>query len=168
MARSGSVTRHVETFGIREAGEVLLATAGALNNVAAGAPLVYRILNDEYRQKFRNWEGRGRDGKDYMVQTGKTRQAWTSSQTESGNGAIRRAHGATVEYGSSIFYNKFHWRALTAHSSHLDDLLAETMADYFVPDTARFTRGYYQTRGGRRVFVRPYLSRGRMAEPQDS
>ena len=158
----------IRTGGIREAGEVLLACVSALNNASRSAPLVYRILNDEYRSKFRNWEGHGRGGKDYMVETGKTREVWTSPQQRSGGGAIREAHGNKIEYGSSIFYNKFHWRALTAHSAKVDHLITEAMAEFFVPEQARYTRGYYATRGGKRVFIRPYLSRGGLAEPQDT
>lgn len=158
----------IDTGGIREAGEVFLATISNLENAERAAPLVYRILTDEYKLKFALWEGRGRGGKDYMVETGKTKSVWTSPQLHSGDGAIREAHGKSIRFGSTVFYNKFHWKQLTHLSRQVDERVAEAMAEFFVPEKARYTRGYYSTRGGKRVFIRPYLSRGRGVEPRDS
>ena len=151
MSTGGLQGLGVGVQGLLEAERLLLAIGNNIKNPQRAAPAVFDILNADQRRKFDNWRGKGNNppGSDYMVETGDTRSAWTINWAY---GSIRQVHGKSIEFGSSIYYNRFHWRALSRYGRLVPAQLAEVFAEHFVPDRV-LVRGH--TRGGRQV--RPYI-----------
>lgn len=142
----------LELVGRYEAERTLNVIARRVEHPEVAAPLVNRVLNKEYTQRFQEWDG-------YMVETGATREAWTDDEA---TGALRRAHAGSIEYGSTIYYNRFHRSVLLYLSEKTLSEIEEAMASFFVPSgdlrpELTYVKGYDR---GDNERVRPYV-RGR-------
>jgi hypothetical protein len=115
----------VQIFGLGEAEMMLTRIAHNLSDVRGAKPAVDESLSQAYEERFRRWNG-------FMVDTGKTKEVWTSKQNESGNDAIRLAHFDAIEYGSSVWYNTFHAKALLRVTPTMRVKISELMLAHFV------------------------------------
>jgi hypothetical protein len=107
-----------------EAQRMLLYISGRLEQMEAGAPGVFAVLNRYFEVKWRNWAG-------YLVETGDLRDSWTDDNAP---GAIREAQGEVLEFGSDVEYSRFHVPAiLGGRPQRLNEEIAEVYAEYLVP-----------------------------------
>lgn len=110
--------------GIRNASNTLLAIRNNLEHPETAAPFIYNQLEEAYDRKFDDWNG-------YLVETGTLRDSLTES---GGPYAIRRAHNQAIEFGTSLPYARFHWKALLDLHGDTEGRMAEGMAAYFAAE----------------------------------
>lgn len=116
--------------GLMEARGMFLAIGGALEDTEAVGPVIFEALNRQYERKFNDWNG-------YMVETGATKAAWTQNEAP---GAIRNIFPESIEFGSDIAYNRYHYKELlSARDSEVAATeITELVAEHYVPRSGIF------------------------------
>jgi hypothetical protein len=113
--------------GRYEAMRTINAIATRLEYPEGAAAAVFPILEADYAQEFASGFGHYPG---YLVETGATQEAWTDGGAL---GAIRNAHRGGLEFGSRIFYNRFHAGALLDHMETKAAEIEAAMSLYLVP-----------------------------------
>lgn len=130
----------IQIVGRYEAERTINAIVTRLDHWQAAAPAIWSLLEDEYEQRFDDWFP-------HMYETGATKDAWTDSGAF---GALRRAHGGGIEFGSTIYYNRFHSGELLESDSLTEDKLAELLASFVVaPDADEVQPSWMRPRDSR-------------------
>jgi hypothetical protein len=114
----------IHAFGAEEATEWLADTAARVSDMRGVEKPIDDTLNQEYEQKFREWQG-------WLVDTGALRESLTDDHAL---GALREAHLDEVDFGSQIAYARFHSRALLDVTPTLQTDVSEAVADYYAGD----------------------------------
>lgn len=126
----------IEIVGRYEAVRTLNAYCVRLDHPQAAAPLLWGVLDEEYEGRFDEWYPA-------MYETGATRDAWTDDNADF---ALRDYHRGGIEFGSTLYYNRFHSGRLLKEDHLVTERLAQALAYYFVPPEDEMVPSWYRPR----------------------
>jgi hypothetical protein len=115
----------IEAIGLEETTRMLTGVVNRLNEDVAGAQKPIDLaLNAAYRERWHRWRG-------YLVDSGQLRASFTSDGAQ---GAVRRAHGGMIEFGSDLEYARYHSKPLLKTTPTMNVVLSQILVDFFAGD----------------------------------
>jgi len=155
----------ITVTGRYNAERTVMVIGHRLRHTELAAPRIFRLLEFHYKIEFNKGFGRYRG---FLIDTGALQESLTQPD---GANAIRERHFG-IEFGTSLYYARFHSGYLLHMPKWVDDQISEIVADTLVPEERLGVKvrpkgnisGYFRpqltSEGVRDVWVRPHVRGG--------